>query len=230
MERELAELEQARAEAQARWEKAQAGLAEAEAPSVRRSAKLEELEAGPHGGARAGRDVKRESLAQARLELAERRQKVEVLDKGLARWSGAVAQIGDLLVQRQQEIEILDGPGRGAREGGGRQRANASPPIAETLGMAQEQVEKVRTELLAVEAEIGAWRPRRTCSARRPTRAHKEMSAHEVRLAENRQRAQFLGEDVSREFQADVDRTRLEGSALARGATSPRAADARSRR
>ena len=34
--------------------------------------------------------------------------------------------------------------------------------------------------------------------------AHDELSAHEVRHAENKQRAVFLGEDVSREFQTDV--------------------------
>jgi chromosome segregation protein len=34
--------------------------------------------------------------------------------------------------------------------------------------------------------------------------AHEQLSAHEVKLAENRQRAQFLAEEVTREFQADV--------------------------
>src|SRR5208283_457098 len=34
--------------------------------------------------------------------------------------------------------------------------------------------------------------------------AHEELSAHEVRLAEERQRTAFLAEEVAREFQADV--------------------------
>jgi chromosome segregation protein len=55
---------------------------------------------------RTDRDVKRESLAQARLELAERRQRVEVLDRGLADMERRRSQLSELLVQRQQEIEV----------------------------------------------------------------------------------------------------------------------------
>ena len=50
--------------------------------------------------------MKRDSLAQARLELAERRQKVEVLDRGLSEMEKRRQQLSELLVQRQQEIEV----------------------------------------------------------------------------------------------------------------------------
>jgi chromosome segregation protein len=202
MEGELAGLEQARAEAHARWEKANAGLAQTEAASVAQKAKIEDLER-RLAEVRAGRDVKRESLAQARLELAERRQKVEVLDKGLGEMERRREQIGDLLVQRQQEIETWTLQIEELEKEESAQRANASR-IAETLGIAQEQVEKVRQELLAVENAIGLLEASQNVLRKEADAARNELSAHEVRLAENRQRAMFLAEDVMREFQADV--------------------------
>src|SRR5690606_37793598 len=54
---------------------------------------------------RTDRDGKRETLAQARLELAERRQKVEVIDRGLGEMERRRQQLSELLVQRQTEIE-----------------------------------------------------------------------------------------------------------------------------
>jgi len=52
---------------------------------------------------RTDRDVKRESLAQARLELAERRQKVEVLDRGLTEMEKRRHQLDDLLVSGRRK-------------------------------------------------------------------------------------------------------------------------------
>ena len=77
MEGDLGSLEHARNEAHARWEKAQAGLAEADAVSVQQREKIQKLEL-RIGEIRTERDVKRDTLGQARLELAERRQKVEI--------------------------------------------------------------------------------------------------------------------------------------------------------
>src|SRR6185295_2585588 len=104
---------------------------------------------------RVDRDVKRDSLAQARLELAERRQKVEVLDRGLGEMEKRRHQLGELLVQRQTEIEAwTEQTAELGREAEG-ERARAAQ-IAGTFGVAQEQVEKVRAELVVVEREIGA--------------------------------------------------------------------------
>ena len=202
MEQDLAALEHARAEAQARWEKAMAGLAQSEAASTAQRARIEEIER-RLTEVRAGRDVKRESLAQARLDLAERRQKVEVLDKGLGEMERRREQIGDLLIQRQQEIEAwavqveeLEREEAAQRSGAGR--------IGETLAVAQGQVEKVRIELLALENAISALEASQNSLRQESDAAHDDLSSHEVRHAESRQRAAFLGEDVAREFQVDV--------------------------
>ncbi|MFZ9682488.1 MAG: chromosome segregation protein SMC [Cephaloticoccus sp.] len=202
MERELTALEQARNEAHTRWEKAQAGLKEAETAA---SAQREKIQAGETrlGEIRADRDVKRETLAQARLELAEHRQKVEVLDRGLDEMQRRREQLGALLVQRQQEIEVwteqiaeLD-----AETAAQRHRAEG---LVETLGVAQQQVEAVRRELVELEQGITAVESVQQNLRQQSETAHDDLSRHEVKLAESRQRAEFLVEEVRREFSAEV--------------------------
>ncbi|HVS53353.1 MAG TPA: chromosome segregation protein SMC [Opitutaceae bacterium] len=202
MEQELVGLEHARNEAHARWEKAQSGLAEADAAATAQRQKIQQLET-RLGEVRVERDVKRDSLAQARLELAERRQKVEVLDRGLGEMERRRQQLSELLVQRQTEIEAWSEQTGALEREAEQQRARAAQ-LGETLAVAQEQVEKVRVELVDVEREIAGLESAQHAVRDESEAAHEELSAHEVKLAENRQRAQFLVEEVTREFQAEV--------------------------
>ncbi|HXQ80761.1 MAG TPA: chromosome segregation protein SMC [Opitutaceae bacterium] len=202
MERELASVEHARLEAQARWERAKADLALSEAAAAAHRRRIEELEA-RLAAARAERDVKRESLSQARLELAERRQKVEVIDRGLGEMERRRGQIGDLLLQRQQEIEAWTDQIAELEAQEALERSNAGR-IGETLSVSQEQVEKIRAGLVEVERQIGSLEESQAALRQESDAAHEQLSAHEVRLAEGRQRAVFLAEEVAREFQADV--------------------------
>ncbi len=202
MENELVGVEQARNEAHARWEKAQAGLAEADATATAQREKIHQLEIRINE-VRTDRDVKRDSLAQARLELAERRQKVEVLDRGLGEMERRRQQLSELLVQRQHEIETWTEQIQELERDSEGQRSRASQ-LAETLVVAQEQVEKVRVELVDVEREINGLEAAQVAVRDEADAAHDELSTHEVKLAENRQRAQFLTEEVTREFQIDI--------------------------
>ena len=202
MESELVGLEQTRNEAHARWEKAQAGLAEAAATAAAQREKIHQLETRINE-VRTDRDVKRDSLAQARLELAERRQKVEVLDRGLGEMERRRQQLSELLVQRQHEIESWTEQIQELERDSESQRSRASQ-LAETLVVAQEQVEKIRVELVDVEREINTLEASQIAVRDEADAAHDELSTHEVKLAENRQRAQFLAEEVTREFQTDI--------------------------
>ena len=202
METELTTLEQARNEAHARWDKAQAGLAAADAEATAQREKIHQLET-RIVETRTDRDVKRESLAQARLELAERRQKVEVLDRGLGEMEKRRHQLDDLLVQRQTEIESWSEQTGELERESATQRERAAQ-IGGTLGVAQEQVEKIRVELVELEREIGALETAQASLHTQSEAAHDELSSHEVKLAETRQRALFLAEEVTREFQADI--------------------------
>ena len=204
MERELGELEQARNEAQERWTKAQSGLADADRAVAAQRERIQSLEAGI-SAARGDRDAKRDALAHARLELAERRQKVEVLDRGLDEMERRRRQLGDLLAQRQQEIESWIEQAGELERAAVAERARAVQ-LAETLSVAQQQVEEIRSELVAIEAGIVELETAMAGVRADADAAQEELRNHEVRLAENRQRVQFLADEVSREFSADVSR------------------------
>jgi len=202
MEHEVSSLEQARHEAQARFEKAQRGLTEANTLAMTqrdRSAALDvrivEL--------RTDRDVKRESLAQARLELADRRQRVEVLDRGLADMQRRSSQLSELLIQRQQEIEVWTEQ-VATLEGENARQKFRSGQLGETLVVAQRQVEQIRHELVALEQSIGGVESGQFDIRNEADRAQSELNRCEIKLAESKQRAAFIEEDVQREFQIRV--------------------------
>jgi chromosome segregation protein len=199
---ELAALEKARNEAHARWEKAQVGLAEADAAAAAQRTRMLQLDT-RITEVRTDREVKRESLAQARLELAERRQKVEVLDRGLGEMERRQQQLAELLVQRQQEIEVwTEQVGELEREGAEQQMRGTQ--LGATLDVAQALVEKTRIELVDLEREISAVEVTQAALRAQSDRTHDELSTQGIRLAETRQRAQFLVEEATREFQVEI--------------------------
>ncbi len=202
MERELTGLESARNEAQARFDKAQAGLARAEEESAGARERIAQLEV-RITEIRTDRDVKRDSLAQARLELAERRQKVEVLDRGIADMEKRRDQLAQILAQRQQEIEVWSEQISSLEHEAESSRQRAAQ-ITETLVVAQEQVEIVRRKLAQVESDIEAVEAAQQGLRSASDSAQGELSRCEVRLAEANSRAQFIAEDVTREFSENV--------------------------
>ncbi|HEU5081691.1 MAG TPA: chromosome segregation protein SMC [Opitutaceae bacterium] len=202
MESEVGAVEAARNEAQSRWERAQTQLAQADEALNAGRARIQELET-RITEVRTDRDVKRETLGHARLELAERRQRVEVLDRGIADMERRRSQLSELLVQRQQEVEVwTEQIGELEQETAGK-RARAAQ-IAETLVVAQQQVEQIRLELVEVERQIGGVESTQFSLRDEAETAQEEFSRCEVKLAESRARAQFLSEEVSREFQTDI--------------------------
>ena len=202
MENELANHQRDHDEALARLAKAQVQLAEAEAGVNAQKQKIAATEAGI-AEKRLARDEKREILAQARLELAERRQKVEVLDRGLSEMGRRRAQLDELLVQRQIELETWSEQVTQLENESAEQTRRAGE-VVKTLAVAQENVEQVRGELSTVEQEIAALEQGLTSIRTEADSAQSELSKHEVKVAETRARAQFLMEEVTREFQADV--------------------------
>ncbi len=203
MERELTGLESARNEAQERFDKAQAGLAQAEGEAVNARERISQMEV-RIVEIRTDRDVKRDSLAQARLELAERRQKVEVLDRGIADMEKRRDQLAQILAQRQQEIEVWTEQISSLEHEAESSRQRAAQ-ISETLVVAQEQVEIVRRKLAEVEGDIEAVEAAQQGLRSASEGAQSELSRCEVKLAEANSRAQFIAEDVTREFSEAVE-------------------------
>ena len=202
MESELQGLEAQRNETQSRFERAQAALTEATTAVEAGRVRINEMET-RLTELRTDRDVKRDTLAQARLELADARQKVEVLDRGIADMERRRAQLSEILVQRQQEIEVWTEQIASLESESDNQKARAAQ-IAETLVVAQQQVESIRKELADVEREIGGVENSQEGIRTDAEKAVSDFSRCEVALAQNKSRAQFIEEDVQREFQIRV--------------------------
>ena len=202
MERELAGLEQTRAEALQRLQRAQAGQAEAEHKVTAQKEAILALE-NQIAAHRADRDQKKETLAQARLELAERRQKVEMLDRGLGEMERRRGQLGDLLAQRQQEVAVWSEQSAELTAEAAAQVARAGE-VAHTLAVAQETVEKIRGELVDLERHMAAAEEDQQARRVQTDAAQEELGRAEVKLAESRSRAQFLTEEIQHEFQVEL--------------------------
>ena len=202
MDSELQGLEAQRNETQARFERAQASLTEAATAVEAGRVRIHEMET-RITELRTDRDVKRDTLGQARLELADRRQKVEVLDRGIADMERRRRQLSEILVQRQQEVEVWTDQIASLEGEGDNQKARAAQ-IAETLVVAQQQVEQIRNELSDVEREIGGVENSQEGIRTDAEKAQSDFSRCEVALAQNKSRAQFIEEDVQREFQIRV--------------------------
>ncbi len=202
MESELQGLEAQRNETQTRFERARTALTDANAAVEAGRARINEMET-RLTELRADRDMKRENLGQARLDLADCRQKVEVLDRGIADMERRRNQLSTILVQRQQEVEVWTDQVASLEVESGNQKARAAQ-IAETLVVAQQQVEQIRIELGEVEREIGGVENSQDGIRTDAEKAQSDFSRCEVALAQNKSRAQFLEEDVQREFQIRV--------------------------
>jgi chromosome segregation protein len=202
LENELANLRRDHDEALARLARAQAQLGEAEAAVNAQKERIAATEAAI-AQKRADRDQKKESLAQARLELAERRQRVEVLDRGLSEMERRRAQLADLYGQRQIEIETWTEQVAQLEQEADEQKRRAEE-ITRTLGVAQENVEKIRSELAAVEEAINSVEAGMSSIRSEADTAQGELSQCEVKVAETRARVQFLTEEITHEFQVDI--------------------------
>ena len=209
-----------------RWEKAAAGLVQSEAAATAQRRRIDELEAGI-AAFRVERDGKRETLAQARLELAERRQKVEVLDKGLGEMERRRQQIRRTPHRRRQrEVEAWTGQIvelEGEESG---QRANSGESARKPAFGGQSRWRRSALSWWGWSAKSAPSRRRSPRCARSPKPPHESLSAHEVRLAETRQRGVFLSERRPARIPGQPGGGQLAGDALARRrrARGPKAA------
>ncbi|HYD82395.1 MAG TPA: chromosome segregation protein SMC, partial [Opitutus sp.] len=92
----------------------------------------------------------------------------------------------------------------GALERESEEQRGRAAQLAETLVVSQQQVESARSELIELEREIQALEGAQSSLHSQSEDAHDQLSAHEIKLAETRQRAQFLAEEVLREYQLEV--------------------------
>jgi len=200
--RQLEELEQSRAEAEQRHARAQADLAAAES-------QISGERAGITGGEeqlttlRTARDRRQEVLAEARLELAERRQRLQILDRNLGELQAQRRDLDTRLLRRAQEIDAMREQIAELEKTNAEQKARAEQ-IQQTLATATESLETDRQAVLRREHEINELEAGLAGERDRRREREAEIHAHEVKLAEERSQAAFLEEKVRTEHQLDI--------------------------
>ncbi len=200
--RQLDELEQSRAAAEERLQRAQAELTAVEEQiATQRQAiatseeKLTSL--------RTARDRFQESVAEARLELAEKRQRLQILDRNLDELQGQRRDLDTRLLRRVQEID-------GAREQiAEHQRAaldfrDRAAQLQESLTAATASLETDRTAVLHLESELKSLEDGLAGERGEQRQRETDLHSHEIKLAEERSQAAFLDEKVRAEHQLEI--------------------------
>lgn len=152
---------------------------------------------------RGERDIKREAVTQARFDLAEKRQRLEVLNRGLSE----IEQRRSALVQaqrtRESEIESWTAQIGELGVAAEAQRARAEE-CARTLVVSQESVQSIRQELVQLEEVLGVLEKELSYVRTQSESLRSEASRLQVDLAEKRARLQFLQEEAQREHGTDL--------------------------
>jgi chromosome segregation protein len=126
-----------------------------------------------------------------------------VLDRGLADMQRRRSQIAEILIQRQQEIETWSDQTSALDQEADNQRARAAQ-LSETLVVAVQQVDNIRTELFEVEKSINGVENSQDGIRTDAEKSAADLSRCEVELAQTRSRVEFIAEDVQREFQLPI--------------------------
>ncbi len=203
LERDVQGIESMRQEAEARFARAQTALGETDTAIAQLREALAADEA-KISEIRISRDDQREALGMARLELAERRQRVEIIDRGLGEMDKRRGQLSELLVQRRRE---LDSWGEQLKQIDDSEQSFAArvEELARTQAVAQEQVETIRRELAELEVEVSTVEGEQNALRTEAEGSAGELSQCEIRYTEHKARSRFLAEEAMREFTIDLN-------------------------
>jgi len=197
--RQLDELEQTRAEAEQRLARAQADLAAAEGKIT---AQREAITAGEQKltALRTERDRRQNVLADSRLELAEKRQRLNVLDHGLDELQAQRRDLDTRLLRRAQELDTAREQIAEFEASHATERARAVQ-IQATLAAATQSLEADRVAVVGLEKEIQSLEENLSGERQQQRQSESDLHGHEVKLAEERSQAAFLEDKVRTEHQ-----------------------------
>jgi chromosome segregation protein len=205
-ERERAKLEDGKEESTRKLEKAQSELEETES-SIRdlkdaigkAEAEVERL--------RSEREKKREAFDEVRFEVAEKKQRLEFLDRGLEELQRKSKETESTRNRRAEEKERLLRK-REELQAEMKQHAAAGKEIEEKLSGIREALEKDRTALRELEQRIGVLEEGLAPQRERQQSLSSEHNRIEVELARRESRLEFLREECQRDYDrnpAEVD-------------------------
>ncbi|MCD8481354.1 MAG: hypothetical protein LR015_00960 [Verrucomicrobia bacterium] len=218
-ERELDGMERKREDSRKRLERAQADLTQAERGIEQQKIVIAGVEARLME-AQKQRDTLRESFNEVRLEIAEKRQRLEVLDRGLAELEQQAKEIELLSIRRRQELDTLAGQLEGLAGEREAQQERAAR-IEETLRTTMAGLEKDRGALLALEKVIEQIESGLSGRRNQFDSVTAEVNKVEVHLTRQQSQLQYICEEIQRDYQVDVARIQWQVELWKAGDTLP---------
>ncbi len=197
LDREQSAIEETHQRAIERLDKARAQFTDGESRVTSIKAEIEAAEKNL-STLRAERDVKLEAVSQARFDLAEKRQRLEVLNRGLSELATRRSSLGEGRASRLREIEVWTEQIGQLESEAASQRAREEES-ARTLEISQASVESTRAELVRIEEALHVLEREQSYLRENADSLRSDLSRLQVDLAERRARLQFLQEEATRE-------------------------------
>jgi chromosome segregation protein len=197
---DLERLESGRDESAHRLEKAASELAATEAEITAQKQAIAAAEANLEA-VRGEREAMREHFNEIRLEIAQKKQRLELLDRGMEELQTKAREIEALRLRRSAEIgqlrEQISELTTESESHGARQRE-----IEARLAAVMEQLERDRLALKEVETAIQEVEQGFAGKRENHDRLARELNALDVELARKQTQTQFVAEEILREHNA----------------------------
>ncbi|MDQ8194673.1 chromosome segregation protein SMC [Coraliomargarita sp. SDUM461004] len=153
--------------------------------------------------ARQERDLKREALSDVRLELAEKKQRLESADRALSEVQRETANLQHRILRRNQEIDTINEQIVQLQQTSAHQ-ASKSEELAKTLAIASDELDKDREQLQGIDAIINEIDEGLSGRRNESRSFDKELTKLEIRLAEERSQLGFIQSTALDEYQVDL--------------------------
>lgn len=155
--------------------------------------------------AREDRDAHRDSLAEVRLELAEKRQKLELLARGLSELERQQRDVTDQIGRRREEMARLAEEAARLTEDSGNQAARAKQ-LERQLAALMESLEAYRKAMAAEEQGITALEAEVAKFRTAAGRLGEESRQRELKLTRDRAELEHLVGEIQREYETDLSK------------------------
>lgn len=199
---EVAAFTQRQREAEVRLEKSREELRSAEHDLAQRQRGVADGEAAVNR-AREDRDARRDSLAEVRLELAEKRQRLELLARGLSELDRQQREVNDQLGRRRQEITRLGEEAAKLTEDSANQKARALQ-LERKLQALMTALEADRTALATEEKAIAALETEAGTRREAAGVVAEQARQRELKLTRDRAELDHLVAEIQREYETDL--------------------------
>ncbi|MGE9296737.1 MAG: chromosome segregation protein SMC, partial [Puniceicoccales bacterium] len=149
------------------------------------------------------RDAHKDGLAEVRLDLAEKKQRLELYEQGLRDAESQRRELSTRILRRRQEIDSLTEQLAGLKKDIAENTERAAE-LDKTLTSTSGNLAKLRERASELEKQL-AEAEKHLGAARSNQREHEgQLNQFEVKLAEERSQSNFLADKVQSEYEREI--------------------------